>query len=143
MSDNSATLCLHIPVVISLGSRALCGELALPAHAREVRVCVADIADPAAARREARKCAECDIASLNLECVAMTSGDLLRVIDWVRSRRLLQQLPISILAPSSATRAALKAAHHRPASVSRVLVRNAQTQQPKHRVRHLTLAYSA
>lgn len=144
MSDNNATLCLHIPVAISLGSRTLLGELALPAHASEVRVCIGDGSDRAAQRREARRCAQREIAALNLECSAsMTSGDLLKVIDWVRSRRLLQPLPISLLTPSAQALVALKAAHHRPACVTGVLLRNTEKSEPKTRVRHLSLAYSA
>ena len=142
MSDN-ATLCLHIPVAISLGERILHGELALPARAREVRVCIGDVSNRAAKRRTARKCAEREIAALNIESTAiMTSGELLKIIDWVRSRRLLQPLPISLLTPSAQARAAIKAAHHRPASVSGVLVDDALKTQGE-RVRHLTLAHSA
>ncbi|HKU68523.1 MAG TPA: hypothetical protein VJP85_12165 [Candidatus Baltobacteraceae bacterium] len=143
MNDN-ATLCLHIPVAISLGTRTLHGELALPAHASEVRVCIGHEDDRAAQRREARKYAEREIAALNLVSGStMTSGDILKVIDWVRSRRLLQPLPISLLAPSAQARAALKAAHHRPASVSGVIVKRTDAPKPRNRVRHLTLAYSA
>lgn len=140
-----STLCLHIPVAISLGQRVLEGELALPAGARELRVCIGRETDRALQRHEARACAKREIAALNLQsAMTMSSGDLLRVIDWVRSRRLLQPLPISLVLPSSDTRAGLKAAHHRPASVSGVMVLNPapQTAQPA-RVRHLTLAYSA
>lgn len=143
MIDN-ATLCLHIPVAISLGSRTLHGELSLPAHANEVRVCIGGSGDRAAQRREARKYAEREIALLNLvSATTMSSGDLLKVIDWVRSRRLLQPLPISLLTPSTQARAALKAAHHRPASVSGVLVRAPERSTTRTRVRHLSLAYSA
>jgi hypothetical protein len=143
MNEN-ATLCLHIPVAISLGSRALHGELALPARASEVRVCIGDGSDRAAARREARRYAEREIAALNLvSTTTMTSGDLLKVIDWVHSRRLLQALRISLLTPSAQARAALKAAHHRPACVSCVLIRSDEAPQPRSRLRHLSLAYSA
>lgn len=144
MNDN-ATLCLHIPVAISLGQRILAGELALPAGATELRLCVGRESDRAEQRREARRCAKRDIAALNLESAAtMTSGDLLKVIDWVRSRRLLQPLAISLVTPLADTRAALKAAHHRPACVSGVLVlkTDASRREPA-RLRHLTLAYSA
>lgn len=144
MSDYNASLCLHIPVAISLGSRTLHGELALPARASEVRVCIGDGTDRAAQRREARKCAQREIAALNLECATtMSSGDLLKVIDWVRSRRLLQPLPISLLTPSAQALVALKAAHHRPASVTGVLVRGSEKREVTARVRHLSLAYSA
>lgn len=143
MIDNSATLCLHIPVAIPLGSRTLHGELALPAHASEVRVCVGDGTDRAAQRRQARKCAARAIAALNVESADMTSGDLLKIIDWVRSRRLLQPLPISLVTPSTQALAALKAAHHRPACVRNVLVSGSAERAPKRRVRHLSLAYSA
>jgi hypothetical protein len=144
MIENVSTLCLHIPVAISLGSRTLHGELALPARASEVRVCIADAPDRAVQRREARRYAEREIAALNLVSAAtMTSGDLLKVIDWVHSRRLLQTLRISLLTSSTQARAALKAAHHRPACVSGVLVRSDETPRPRSRVRHLSLAYSA
>lgn len=138
------TLCLNIPVAISLGERVLHGELALPASATQLRVCIGREGDQALQRREARRCAKREIAALNLQsAMTMTSGDLLKVIDWVRSRRLLQPLPISLVLPSSDTRAALKAAHHRPASIAGVLVMNAQPDPQPARLRHLTLAYSA
>lgn len=131
-------LFLNIPVSIPLGHHTLQGQLALPATATQVRVCITDGAGYMAQRREARKYAERAVAALNLECAAeMSSGDLLKVIDWVRSRRLLQPLPISLVTSSNYALAALKAAHHRPASVTRVAVTE------KRRRRHLTLAYSA
>lgn len=131
-------LFLNIPVSIQLGRRTLQGQLALPATATQVRVCIADGAGYMAQRREVRKYAERAIAALNIECATdMSSGDLLKVIDWVRSRRLLQPLPISLVTSSTYAIAALKAAHHRPASVTRVAV------MEKRRRRHLTLAYSA
>ena len=142
MNDNAA-LCLHIPVAISLGSRTLRGELALPAHAHEVRVCIGDEIDRAAQRREARRYAQHEIAALNLPDTPMTSGELLKVIDWVRSRRLLQPLPISLLTPSTQARAALKAAHHRPACVLGVLVRDTHADGVRTSVRHTSLAYSS
>jgi hypothetical protein len=143
MNDN-ATLCLHIPVAISLGTRTLHGELALPARAGEVRICIGGESDRVADRREARRYAEREIAALNLVSpTAMSSGDLLKIIDWVHSRRLLQSLPISLLTPSKQARAAMKAAHHRPACVSSVLVRADEQPQTRTRVRHLSLAYSA
>lgn len=138
------TLCLHIPVAISLGERVLQGELALPASANELRVCIGRESDRSVQRREARKCAKREIAALNLQsAMTMTSGDLLKVIDWVRSRRLLQPLPISLVLPSSDTRAGLKAAHHRPASVASVQVLSAPQEPQPAALRHLTLAYSA
>ena len=145
MSDTNAGLCLHIPVTLSLGQRTFAGELALPARATEVRVCIGDGTNRTGQRREARKCAERAIAALSLEnAETMSSGDLLRVIDWVRSRRLLRSLPISILTASAQTRAALKAAHHRPACVSCVLVREMKAAQAMPTpMRHLRLAYSA
>lgn len=144
MYDDNPTLCLHIPVAISLGQRVLHGELALPAGATELRLSIGRESDRAVQRRDARRLAKRDIAALNLESgKTMTSGDLLKVIDWVRSRRLLQPLPISLVTPSADARAALKAAHHRPASISSVLVLNAPAPQAPTRVRHLTLAYSA
>jgi ABC-type transporter Mla MlaB component len=145
MFDNT-TLCLHIPVTISLGQRELEGELSLPAGARELRLCIGRESDRVEQRREARRCAKHDVAALNLQSVEkMTSGDLLKLIDWVRSRRLLQEMSISLVTPPSEARAALKAAHHRPASVTNVFVLSPQ-QLPKNqpvRLRHLTLAYSA
>jgi hypothetical protein len=145
MYDNNTTLCLHIPIAISLGQRTLHGELALPKDARQLRLCIGRECDRAAQRREARRCAKRDIAALNLESdTAMSSGDLLKVIDWVRSRRLLQPLEISLVTPSADARAALKAAHHRPACVCGVLVMTPQTTERRPtRTRHLTLAYSA
>lgn len=120
---DTTTVCLHIPVSLSVGGQTLRGDLALPARASEVRVCIGRNRDRAAQRREAQECAKHEIAALNFSTpTSMTSGDLLRVIDWVRSRRLLQPLPISLMTPSADARAALKAAHHRPASVSGVLV---------------------
>lgn len=140
----NTTLCLHIPVSISLGQRAIQGELALPAGATELRICVGRESDRTLQRREARRCAKREIAALNLQsAMTMTSGDLIKVIDWARSRTLLRPLPISLVLPSSDTRAGLKAAHHRPASVSGVLVlKPVQEAQPT-KLRHLTLAYSA
>lgn len=141
----NTTLCLHIPVSISLGQREIQGELALPAGATELRVCVGRESDRALQRREARKCAKREIAALNLQStLTMSSGDLIKVIDWVRSRRLLRPLPISLVLPTTDTRAGLKAAHHRPASVAGVMVMSPAAQQTlPARVRHLTLAYSA
>ena len=140
----NTTLCLHIPVSISLGQRAIEGELALPAGATELRVCVGRENDRAFQRKEARRCAKREIAALNLQStMSMTSGDLIKVIDWVRSRTLLRPLPISLVLPTSDTRAGLKAAHHRPASVAGVLVLTPMPDVQPARLRHLTLAYSA
>jgi hypothetical protein len=133
--DEGAMICLRIPVTVSLGQRILHGELALPAHAAEVRICVAHESDKALQRRESRRCTKRAIAALDLQSdEALSSGDLLRVIDWVRSRRLLQRLPISLVLPSEDAVAALKAAHHRPASVFGVYLLSA---------RRVTLAHSA
>lgn len=138
------TLCLHIPVSISLGQRVIEGELALPAGATELRLCVGRESDRTLQRREARRCAKREIAALNLQsAMSMTSGDLIKVIDWVRSRRLLRPLPIALVLPTSDTRAGLKAAHHRPASVAGVLVLKSAPEVQPARLRHLTLAYSA
>src|SRR5579872_2789967 len=133
--DERSMICLHIPVTIALGERVLRGELSLPAHASEVRVRIGREGDKAAHRRQTRHRSKREIAALDLQTAqTLSSGDLLRVIDWVRSRRLLQRLPISLVLPSDDALAALKAAHHRPASVSHVFV---------HSSRHLTLAHSA
>ncbi len=133
--DERSMICLHIPVTIALGERVLRGELSLPAHASEVRVRIGREHEGVVPRRQARRCWKREIAALNLQTAeTLSSGELLRVIDWVRSRRLLQRLPISLVLPSDDALAALKAAHHRPASVSHVFV---------HSSRHLNLAHSA
>jgi hypothetical protein len=120
--DTNAMICLRIPVAISLGQRILHGELALPAQASHVRVCIVNDGDKVE-RLNARRYAKRKVAVLNLHSAdALSSGDLLHVIDWVRSRRLLQQLTISLVLPADDAVAALKAAHHRPASVSGVFV---------------------
>jgi hypothetical protein len=133
--DEGTMICLRIPVTVALGERTLRGELALPAHAAELRVCIARQREKAIQRRMGGRYAKQGIAALNLQSAdALTSGELLRVIDWVRSRRLLQQLPISLLLPSDEAVAALKAAHHRPACVCGVYVLPS---------RDVTLAHSA
>jgi hypothetical protein len=121
MRDNT-TLYLTIPVRIALGDRTLTGHLALPPTATEVRVSIGGAGSTVEQRRQAHLCARAAIASLNLQSPTdMTSGDLLKVIDWVRSRRLLQPLTVSLVTPPACALAALKAAHHRPASVCGVL----------------------
>lgn len=145
MERPSTTLCLHLPVAIPLGTRVLHGELALPAGAKELRVSVYGERESGAQQREARRLARREIAALSLESAAtMTSGDLIRVVDWVRSRRLLQPMPISLALPAAQTLAGLKAAHHRPACVCGVLLLGSQPQAgAPARIRHLRLAYSA
>jgi hypothetical protein len=61
------------------------------------------------------------VATLTLQAPApLSSGEMLYIIDWVRSRRLLQRFPIGLMAPKADRDAAIKAASRRPVAVSAV-----------------------
>jgi len=78
--DTNAMICLRIPVAISLGQRILHGQLALPARAAHVRVCIVHGNAKAPERLNERRYARRKVAVLKLQSAdALSSGDLLHV----------------------------------------------------------------
>lgn len=112
------TLCLHFPVSVPAHGRALTGELYLPKAARALRVCIVR-EDPTWCRRLGSLLASPTVATLTLRSdTAVSAGEMIDIVDWVRSRRLLRSLEIRILAPASDEAALRKAALVRPVAVS-------------------------
>ena len=112
------TLCLHFPVNVPAHGRTFAGELFLPKAAKALRVCIVD-EDQTWCRRLGSLLTSSTVATLTLRSDgAVSAGQLIDIVDWVRSRRLLRSLGIRILAPASDAAALQKARLFRPAAIS-------------------------
>ena len=114
-------MCLHFPVRVSASGTQLSGELYLPKGARGLTIRVVHGESEVQRRRMAVLLAAVRVATRTIQSeTPLSSGEMLYVIDWVRSRRLLQSFQIGLMAPRADRDAALKAASRRPVSVSAV-----------------------
>lgn len=113
------TLCLHVPVTVSTRGRVLTGELYLPKAALALRVCIMHGENEMTCRRLGSLLTNDTTATLTLRSDSpVSAGEMIGVVDWIRSRRLLQTLSIKIVAPPSDAHAVITAATYRPVAVS-------------------------
>jgi hypothetical protein len=121
--QSSSAAYLQVPVSIALTGTTIAGSLSIPRTASALGVCIEHPGQERETKRLVADLAVLGIAALTLRCEeALSLGDIVAVIDWVRSRRLLRSLPIGFIAPGAEGAAALKAAQHRPVAVPAVLV---------------------
>lgn len=112
------TLCLHFPVNVPAHGRSFSGELFLPKAAKALRVCIVN-EDETWCRRLGSLLTNATVATLALRAdTAVSAGELIDIVDWVRTRRLLRTLGIRVIAPASQQEALQKAARFRPVAVS-------------------------
>jgi hypothetical protein len=117
--NNHPTLCLHVPVSIESNGRTLSGELYLPRNAQALRICILHGENAVTCRRLGALLTNDETATLTLHADGpICAGEMIGVVDWVRSRRLLQSLAIKIIAPPRDAYAVKKAAMFRPVAVS-------------------------
>jgi hypothetical protein len=99
------SLCLHVPVPVTAHGRKLQGELYLPRDAKTLRLCILQRESAILCSRLGSLLANPHTATLTL-CAdgAISVDELMVVVEWVRSRRLLQSLAVKIVAPQSVSR---------------------------------------
>ncbi len=142
--QSSTPVCLQVPVSVALEGTTIPGSLSIPRTATALGVCIEHPGDERANRRLVRQLAQADIAALTVRARAQLSlREMVTLIDWVRSRRLLQSLPIGLIAPKSEGSAALKAAQHRSVAVPAVLVMNPDSSAPPSALKWLRARLSA
>jgi hypothetical protein len=121
--QSSTAVYLQVPVSIALPGTAMPGTLSIPRTATALGVCIEHPGQERDMKHLVGDLARVGIAALTVRADAELSlGDMVALIDWVRSRRLLRSLPIGLIAPGGEGAAALKAAQHRPVAVPAVLV---------------------
>jgi hypothetical protein len=112
-----------VPVSVSLSGMTMPGSLSIPRTAAALGVCIEHPGQERDTKRLIGDLARVGLATLTVRAEETLSlGDMVSLIDWVRSRRLLRALPIGVIAPGAEGAAALKAAQHRPVAVPAVLV---------------------
>jgi hypothetical protein len=75
------------------------GELYLPKAARTLRLCILHGENPVTSRRLGSLLANDETAVLTLRTdAAVSARELSGIVDWIRSRRLLQRLAIRMIA---------------------------------------------
>lgn len=156
--QSSTAAYLQVPVSVALAGATMRGSLSIPRTATALGVCIEHPGQERDQRELVRRLADHGIAALTVRCPRQLSlGDMVALIDWVRSRRLLRSLPIAIIAPGAEGAAALKAAQHRPVAVPAVLVMRpdstaigsalrwlrSRLSAPPKPACHLSVAYSA
>lgn len=99
--DFHPTLCLHVPVNVSTNGRLLCGDLFLPKAPAVLRLCVLQGESAVTSRRLGSLLANAETATLSLCTDAPLSADeAIGILEWIRSRRLLQHLAVKVIAPA-------------------------------------------
>lgn len=90
---------LHVPVSVPVQGRAISGELYLPKAARALRLCIVN-ENTTWCRRLGSLLTNSTTATLTLRSEeTVTAGELLEIVAWVRSRRLLGSLGVRLLNP--------------------------------------------
>lgn len=97
--QNRTIFYLHIPVRVPVQGREIRGELYLPKAARALRLCIVN-ENRTWCRRLGCLLTNASTATLTLRSeTVVTTGELLEIVAWVRSRRLLGSLGVRLLAP--------------------------------------------
>lgn len=121
--QSSTAVYLQVPVNVALGGLTMPGSLSIPRTAAALGVCIEHPGQERDTKQLVGNLAREGLAALTIRAEEQLSlGDIVALIDWVRSRRLLRSLPIGIIAPGAEGASALKAAQHRPVAVPAVLV---------------------
>jgi|GEM_PF-6953738 len=95
------TLCLHVPVSVCADGRTFSGDLYLPKAAQALRLCILQGQSRVAAQRLGALLANGETATLTLNTdEPLTAAEATGIIEWIRTRRLLQRLAIKVIAPS-------------------------------------------
>jgi hypothetical protein len=94
---NRPIIYLHVPVSVPVQGRAIRGELYLPKAARALRLCIVN-ENRTWCQRLGSLLTNPSTATLTLRSEnAITTGELLEIVAWVRSRRLLGALGLRLL----------------------------------------------
>lgn len=121
--QSSTRVFLHVPVSIAISGTTFSGRLSVPRTATALGICIEHPGHEREQRKLTSLLADIGVAALTVRAEAPLSlSQMVGLVDWVRSRRLLRALPIGIIAPGAEGAAALKAAQHRPVAVPAVLV---------------------
>ncbi len=129
---SSSAVYLQVPVSIALPATSIPGSLSIPRTAAALGLIIEHPGEERDTKKLIGDLAHAGLAALKIRTEQPLSlGDMLALIDWVRSRRLLRSLSIGIIAPGAEGAVALKAAQHRPVAVPAVLVmRSDSTSMP-------------
>lgn len=121
--QSSSGIYLEVPARISLGRKTFAASLCIPRTATALAVCIQHPGQERESAGLAGDLAAAGIAALTV-CAeqALSLSDMIALVDWVRSRRLLRSLRIGLIAHGAEGATALKAAQHRPVAVPAVLV---------------------
>ena len=120
---SSTGVYLQVPVSIAISATSMPGSLSIPRTAAALGLCIEHPGDERDTKKLIGDVARAGLAVLTIRTEhALSLGDMLALIDWVRSRRLLRSLPIGIISSGAEGGIALKAAQHRPVAVPAVLV---------------------
>jgi hypothetical protein len=156
--QSSAPIFLQVPVSVALTGTTMPGSLSIPRTACALGVCIEHPGQERETKRLVADLARVGLAALTVRSEeSLSLGDIVALIDWVRSRKLLRSLPIGLIAPGAEGAAALKAAQHRPVAVPAVLVMRSDSSAMPAAMRwlrtrltaasksqcHLSVAYSA
>lgn len=156
--QSSTAAYLQVPVSVALEWSTMRASLSIPRTATALSVCIEHPGQEQDNRDLVARLAALGVASLTVRTIRQLSlSEMVTLIDWVRSRRLLRSLPIALITPGSEGAVALKAAQHRSVAVPAVLVMRsdstampsalrwlrARLSAPPKGDRHLSVAYSA
>lgn len=121
--QSSSAVYLQVPVNVDLFETSFPGSLCIPRTATALGLCIEHPGEERYHRNLAKQLAEVGVAALTVRPDRQLSlNEMVALVDWVRSRRLLRALPIGLIAPATEGAAALKAAEHRPVAVPAVVV---------------------
>jgi hypothetical protein len=121
--QSSPAAYLQVPVNVELCETTLPGSLCIPQTATALGLCIEHPGEERYHRNLVRQLAAVGVAALTVRPERQLSlNEMVALVDWVRSRKLLRSLPIGLIAPAPEGPAALKAAEHRPVAVPAVLV---------------------
>jgi hypothetical protein len=156
--QSSTAAYLQVPVSVALERSTMRASLSIPRTATALSVCIEHPGQEQEHRDLVGRLAAIDVAALTVRSFGQLSlTDMVTLIDWVRSRRLLRSLPIALITPGSEGAVALKAAQHRSVAVPAVLVMHSDSKAMPSALRwlrarlsarpkadcHLSVAYSA
>jgi hypothetical protein len=121
--QSSSAVYLAVPARISLGGTTFAASLCVPRTASALVICIQHPGQERDCADLAGHLAAAGLAALTIRAEhALSLSDMIALVDWVRSRRLLRSLRIGVIAHGAEGAIALKAAEHRPVAVPAVLV---------------------
>jgi len=104
----------HVSLMIRVRGRRLGAELSLPKSAEALGVSIVHDERKARHRRMSALLAKIHLGTLTLYCpTPLSPGEVVGIVEWVRSRKLFQRLPVGIIAAGD-PRTVLKAPWRKP-----------------------------